>query len=60
MGNVVAIILVSLLAAYIVGIFVWDARRRKKGTPSIFLDVCESEGHGRRLVKDYRKRYGHK
>ena len=57
MGSVVAIILVSLLVLYIIGIFVYDYRRRKKGAPSIFLDVCESEGKGKRLLKAYHKKY---
>lgn len=52
---VAAILIVTALALYVIGIFVWDARRRKKGKPSIFLDVCESEGHGKRLVREFHK-----
>ena len=59
-GAVVASIVVTGLAAYVIGIFVYDHRRRKKGAPSIFLDVCEGEGHGKRLVRDFRKKYGGK
>ena len=60
MGNVLAWIIVSLIALWVVGIFVYDGIRRKKGTPSIFVDVCESEGKGKRLLKDYRKAYSKK
>ena len=59
-GAVVASIVVTGLAAYVIGVFVYDRRRRKKGAPSIFLDVCEEEGHGKRLIRDYRKKYGDK
>ena len=59
-GTIVAIILVALLGAYVIGIFVWDGLRKKKGIPSIFLDACESEGHGKRLIKSYHKAYGKK
>ena len=57
MGIVVAIILVALLGLYVIGIFAYDYRRRKKGAPSIFLDVCESEHKGKRLIKAYHKKY---
>ena len=56
----IASIIVALLVLYVVGIFVYDYRRRKKGKPSLFVDVCESEDRGSRLVKAYRKRYGRK
>lgn len=57
MGTFVAIVAIVVLACYIVGIFVWDYRRRKRGVPSIFVDACESEGHGKRLVREFRKAY---
>ena len=60
MGNVLAWIIISLIALWVVGIFVYDGIRRKKGAPSIFVDVCESEGKGKRLLKDYRKAYSKK
>ena len=56
-GTIVSIIIVAALVAYVIGIFVYDARRRSKGKPSVFVDVCESEGHGKRLVKEFRKTY---
>ncbi len=59
-GTIVAVVVVALLAAYILGIFVYDYKRRKRGAPSIFVDQCESEGHGKRLVRLYQKKYGKK
>lgn len=59
-GTIVAILVVIVLAAYLIGIFVYDYARRKKGAPSIFLDQCESEGKGKRLVREFRKKYGKK
>ncbi len=56
-GVIAAIIIVSFLTVYVLGIFVYDYRRRKKGKPSVFVDTCESEGHGKRLVKQFRKTY---
>lgn len=56
-GTIVSILVVVLLALYVIGIFVYDYKRRKKGAPSIFVDACESEGHGKRLVKAFRKAY---
>ena len=55
---VVAIIICTLLGLYVIGIFVYDAIKRKKGAPSIFVDVCESEGKGKRLLRQYRKMKG--
>ena len=52
---VAAIIICTLLGLYVIGIFVYDAIKRKKGAPSIFVDVCESEGKGKRLLRQYRK-----
>ena len=60
MGNVLAWIIVSLIALWVIAIFVYDAHRRKKGAPSIFVDACESEGRGKRLLRDYRKAYNKK
>ncbi|MCR5348135.1 MAG: hypothetical protein K6E59_00790 [Bacilli bacterium] len=59
-GIIAAIAIVTLLVAYVIGIFFYDYRRRKKGMPSIICDVCESEGHGRRLVRDYHRKYANK
>ena len=59
-GQAIGILLAALLACYVIGIFVYDHFRRKKGAPSIFLDQCEEEGHGKRLVRAYRKKYGKK
>ena len=59
-GVIAAIIIVSFLTIYVLGIFVYDYRRRKKGKPSVFVDTCESEGHGKRLVRLYQKKYGKK
>lgn len=60
LGIVVTIILLSLLIAYVIGIFVYDYKRRKKGKVSIFLDTCSChhEGSAKRLLKAYRKQYG--
>lgn len=60
LGIVVTIVLLSLLIAYVVGIFVYDYKRRKKGKVSIFLDTCSChhEGSAKRLLKAYRKQYG--
>ena len=60
MGTLVAILSVILLSAYVIGIFVYDWRRRKKGVPSIFLDSCQAEGRGKRLVRQFQKKYGEK
>ena len=59
-GTVVGFVLAGLLAAYVIGIFVYDHLRRSHGKPSIFLEQCESEGHGKRLVKAFHKKYGKK
>ena len=56
-GTIVSVLAVVLLVAYVIGIFVMDHFRMKKGKPSIFLDVCEAEGKGRRLVKEFHKAY---
>ena len=60
LGIVVTIVLLSLLIAYVIGIFVYDYKRRKKGKVSIFLDTCSChhEGSAKRLLKAYRKQYG--
>lgn len=54
------VILLSLLIIYIIGIFVYDYKRRKKGKVSIFLETCSChhEGSAKRLLKAYRKEYG--
>ena len=57
MGIAVAVIVVVLLAAYVIGIFVLDHKRRKKGKPSLFVDECEHEGKGKRLVREFHKAY---
>ena len=57
LGYIAAGLIVALIVAYVIGVFVWDGKRRKKGKPSIFLDACESEGRGKRLIKDFRKAY---
>lgn len=57
MGIAVAVIVVVLLTAYVIGIFVLDHQRRKKGKPSLFADECEHEGKGKRLVREFRKTY---
>lgn len=59
-GTIVAILVVVALAAYLIGIFVYDHFRRKRGAPSILLDECESEGRGKRLVRQFQKKYGKK
>ena len=56
-GIIAAVLIVALIVAWVVGIFVYDSIRRKKGAPSLFVDVCEEEGRGKRLLRDYRKRY---
>ena len=60
LGIVVTIVLLSLLITYVIGIFVYDYKRRKKGKVSIFLDTCSChhEGSAKRLLKAYRKQYG--
>ena len=58
--TIFSILVVGLIALYVIGIFVYDYRQRKKGKPSIFLDVCESEGHGKRLVRAFHKAYSKK
>ena len=55
---IVTIVIVALVTAYVLGIFLYDAKRRKSGKPSIFVEICESENRGKRLVKAYRKKYG--
>ena len=52
---IAAILIVILASAYVIGVFVWDYRRRKQGKPSVFLDTCESEGRGKRLVRQFHK-----
>ena len=60
LGIVVTSVLLSLLIAYVIGIFVYDYKRRKKGKVSIFLDTCSChrEGSAKRLLKAYRRQYG--
>ena len=55
--TLVSILVVVGLSLYVIGIFVYDYRRRKNGKPSIFLDQCESEGKGKRLVREFHKAY---
>lgn len=59
-GALISVAVVSLLAIYVIGIFVYDHFRKKRGAPSIFLDECESEGRGKRLLRAYAKKYGKK
>ena len=59
-GTIVAVFVVVALVAYVFAIFYFDYLRRKKGKPSIFLDECESEGKGKRLVRAFHKKYGKK
>lgn len=54
---VIGILLASAVVLYVIGVIVYDIMRRKKGKPSIFADVCEEEGHGKRLVREFRKTY---
>ena len=54
---VIGILLASAVVLYVIGVIVYDVMRRKKGKPSIFADVCEEEGHGKRLVREFRKTY---
>ena len=62
LGIITTIVLLSLLIAYVIGIFLYDARRRKKGKVSIFLETCSChhEGGAKRIMKAYRKKYGYK
>lgn len=62
LGIITTIVLLTLIIAYVVGIFVYDARRRKKGKVSIFAETCSChhEGSAKRIMKAYRKKYGHK
>ncbi len=55
--TLVSILVVAGLSLYVIGIFVYDYRRRKSGKPSIFLDQCESEGKGKRLIREFHKAY---
>ena len=55
--TLVSILVVAGLSLYVIGIFVYDYRRRKNGKPSIFLDQCESEGKCKRLVREFHKAY---
>lgn len=56
------IVLVSLVVIYVIGIFVYDALRRKKGKVSIFAETCSCHhaGSKNRLLKEYRKKFGNK
>ena len=60
LGIIVTIILLTILVSYVIGIFIYDYKRRKKGKVSIFVDSCSChhEGNGKRLLKAYRKKYG--
>ncbi len=60
LGIISTIVLLSLVIAYVIGIFVYDARRRKKGKVSVFLETCSChhEGSAKRIMKAYRKQYG--
>ena len=60
LGIILSVIIVTGIVSYVIAIFVYDHFRKKRGKPSIFLDQCESEGHGRRLVKAFHKKYGAK
>ena len=60
LGIILSVIIVTGIVSYVIAIFVYDHFRKKSGKPSIFLDQCESEGHGRRLVKSFHKKYGAK
>ena len=59
-GIVVSVLVVIGLVAYVFAIFFFDHLRRKQGKPSVFLDKCEAEGRGKRLVRAYQKKYGKK
>lgn len=54
------IALLTLVIAYVIGIFVYDAKRRKRGKVSIFMETCSChhEGGAKRILKAYRKQYG--
>ena len=56
------VVLLTLLISYIIGIFVYDALRRKKGKVSVFLETCSChhDGSAKRILKAYRKQYGYK
>ena len=56
------VVLLTLIILYVIGIFVYDARRRKRGKVSIFLETCSCHhsGSAKRLLKAYRKKYGTK
>ncbi len=60
LGIISTVVLLTLIIAYIVGIFVYNARRKKKGKVSIFLETCSChhEGGSKRLLKEYHKKYG--
>ena len=60
LGTLVAVLVVIGLAVYLFLVYFFDYLRRKKGAPSIFVDQCESEGRGKRLVREYQKKYGKK
>ena len=52
------VVLLTLIILYVIGIFVYDARRRKHGKVSIFLETCSCHhsGSAKRLLKAYRKK----
>lgn len=56
------VVLLTLLISYIIGIFVYDALRRKKGKVSVFLETCSChhDGSAKRILKAYHKQYGYK
>lgn len=62
LGIITTIVILTIIISYVIGIFVYDALRRKKGKVSIFLDTCSChhDGASKRLLKEYRKKYGTK
>ena len=62
LGIITTIVCLVLIVCYVIGIFVYDALRRKKGRVSIFAETCSChhEGSAKRIMKAYRKQYGYK
>lgn len=62
LGIISTIVLLTIIIGYVIGIFVYDAYKRKKGKVSIFLETCSChhEGSAKRILKAYRKQYGQK
>ncbi len=62
LGIITTVVLLTIIVLYVIGIFVYDARRKKKGQVSIFLETCSCHhsGSGKRLLRAYHKKYGKK